>query len=33
MERMKQAAITQWVLDMRGVTSDGLAERAAIDHV
>jgi type IV secretory pathway TrbF-like protein len=32
-ERMKQAAITQWVLDMRGVTSDGLAERAAIDHV
>ena len=32
-ERMKQAAITQWVLDIRGVTSDGLAERAAIDHV
>jgi type IV secretion system protein VirB5 len=32
-ERMKQAAITQWVLDMRGVTSDGMAERAAIDHV
>ena len=32
-ERMKQAAITQWVQDMRGVTSDGLAERAAIDHV
>jgi len=32
-DRMKQAAITQWVLDMRGVTSDGLAERAAIDHV
>ena len=27
-ERMKQAAITQWVQDMRGVTSDGLAERA-----
>jgi type IV secretory pathway TrbF-like protein len=32
-ERMKQAAISQWVQDMRGVTSDGLAERAAIDHV
>jgi len=32
-ERMKQAAVTQWVQDMRGVTSDGLAERAAIDHV
>src|SRR6266478_2350857 len=32
-ERMKQATITQWVQDMRGVTSDGLAERAAIDHV
>jgi type IV secretory pathway TrbF-like protein len=32
-ERMKQAAITQWVQEMRGVTSDGLAERAAIDHV
>jgi type IV secretion system protein TrbF len=32
-ERMKQSAITQWVQDMRGVTSDGLAERAAIDHV
>jgi len=29
-ERMKQAAVTQWVQDMRGVTSDGLAERAAI---
>lgn len=32
-ERMKQAAISQWVQDMRGVISDGLAERAAIDHV
>ena len=32
-ERMKQASITQWVQNMRGVTSDGLAERAAIDHV
>jgi len=32
-DRMKQAAITQWVQDTRGVTSDGLAERAAIDHV
>jgi len=32
-ERMKQVAVTQWVQDMRGVTSDGLAERAAIDHV
>jgi type IV secretory pathway TrbF-like protein len=32
-ERMKQAAISQWVQDMRGVTSDGLAERTAIDHV
>lgn len=32
-ERMKLAAITQWVQDMRGVTSDGLAERVAIDHV
>jgi len=32
-ERMKQAAVTQWVQDMRAVTSDGLAERAAIDHV
>jgi type IV secretion system protein TrbF len=32
-ERMKQAALTQWVQDMRAVTSDGLAERAAIDHV
>ena len=32
-ERMKLAAITQWVQDMRGVTSDGLAERVFIDHV
>src|SRR5207302_3812579 len=32
-ERMKLAAITQWVQDMRGVTSDGLAERVSIDHV
>jgi type IV secretory pathway TrbF-like protein len=32
-DRMKQAAITQWVQNMRAVTSDGLAERAAIDHV
>jgi type IV secretion system protein VirB5 len=32
-ERMKEAAITQLVQDMRGVTSDGLAERTAIDHV
>jgi type IV secretory pathway TrbF-like protein len=32
-ERMKRAAITQWVQEIRGVTSDGLAERAAIDHV
>jgi len=32
-ERMKQAAVTHWVQDMRGVTSDSLAERAAIDHV
>jgi type IV secretory pathway TrbF-like protein len=32
-ERMKQAAISQWVQDMRGVTSDGLAERTAIDHI
>jgi len=32
-ERMKEAAITQRVQDMRGITSDGLAERAAIDHV
>jgi len=29
-ERMKQAAITQWVLDMRGVTSDGWPNAAAI---
>src|SRR5712664_3400983 len=28
-ERMKLAAITQWVRDMRGVTSDGLAERVS----
>jgi len=32
-ERMKLATITQWVQDMRGVTSDGLAERVSIDHV
>ena len=32
-ERMMEAAITLWVQDLRGVTSDGLAERAAIDHV
>jgi type IV secretory pathway TrbF-like protein len=32
-ERMKVAAMTQWVQDVRSVTSDGLAERAAIDHV
>jgi type IV secretion system protein VirB5 len=31
-ERMKLAAMTQWVQDVRSVTSDGLAERAAIDH-
>jgi type IV secretion system protein TrbF len=32
-ERMKVAAMTQWVQDVRSVTSDGLAERAAIDRV
>lgn len=32
-ERTKQAAVTRWVEDMRSVTSDALAERAAIDHV
>ena len=32
-ERMKQESIIRWVEAMRGVTSDGLAERAAIDHV
>jgi len=28
-ERLKQAAITQWVQDMRALTSDGLAERVS----
>jgi type IV secretion system protein TrbF len=32
-EHMKQATVTQWVQQLRGVTSDGQAERAAIDHV
>jgi len=32
-EHMKQAAVMQWVQELRGVTSDGQAERAAIDHV
>jgi type IV secretory pathway TrbF-like protein len=32
-ERKKLAAMTQWVQDVRSVTSDGLAERAAIDYL
>src|SRR5258708_16938983 len=32
-ERMKQATITQWGQDMRGVTNDGPAESGAIHHV
>ena len=31
--RMKASALTRWVQDLRGVTSDGLAQRKAIDRV
>jgi len=32
-QRMKAAALTHWIQDLRGVTSDGLAQRRAIDRV
>ena len=32
-ERMKATALGRWIQDLRGVTSDGLAERRAIDRV
>jgi len=32
-QRMKTAAVTRWIQDLRGVTSDGLAQRGAIDRV
>ena len=32
-QRMKAAALTSWVQDLRSVTSDGLAQRRAIDRV
>ena len=31
--RMKASALTRWIQDLRGVTSDGLAQRKAIDRV
>ena len=32
-QRMKATALTRWIQDLRGVTSDGLAQRKAIDRV
>lgn len=32
-QRMRASALTRWIQDLRGVTSDGLAERKAIDRV
>jgi type IV secretory pathway TrbF-like protein len=32
-QRMKATALTGWIQDLRGVTSDGLAQRRAIDRV
>ena len=32
-QRVKATAITRWIQDFRGVTSDGLAQRSAIDRV
>ncbi len=32
-DRMKRAALYEWVSDLRTVTVDGLAQRRAIDHV
>lgn len=32
-ERMKASALGRWIQDLRGVTSDGLAQRRAIDRV
>jgi type IV secretion system protein TrbF len=32
-QRMKVAALTRWIQDLRCVTSDGLAQRGAIDRV
>ena len=31
--RMKETALSRWMQDLRGVTSDGLAQRRAIDRV
>jgi type IV secretion system protein VirB5 len=32
-DRLKRAALVQWVTDLRTVTSDGVAQRKAIDRV
>ena len=32
-QRMKATALSRWIQDLRGVTSDGLAQRRAIDRV
>jgi len=32
-QRMKGTALSRWIQDLRGVTSDGLAQRRAIDRV
>jgi type IV secretion system protein VirB5 len=32
-QRMKETALSRWMQDLRGVTSDGLAQRRAIDRV
>jgi type IV secretory pathway TrbF-like protein len=32
-QRMEAIALTRWIQDLRGVTSDGLAQRKAIDRV
>ncbi len=32
-QRMKATALARWIQDLRGVTSDGLAQRTAIDRV
>src|SRR6516164_7789122 len=32
-QRMKETSLSRWMQDLRGVTSDGLAQRKAIDRV
>jgi len=32
-QRLRETSLSRWIQDLRGVTSDGLAQRRAIDHV